>query len=168
MFRYFSYYYCLISNRLKFLTFWYHNSKTFPCILQLQAVESQARAQGSNITWDPSGDLYVWQNRPACIYHPKTGIKTWFCQVVTSNASYYRMLPTMAEVPDDKLPTDTYYGDGSPIEPAVLQHVAASKWSCAVGFKWKKGDLLVLDNLAVMHGRVGFKGDRQLLVYMTE
>ncbi|XP_074621738.1 dapdiamide synthesis protein DdaC-like isoform X2 [Acropora palmata] len=133
-----------------------------------RAVESQARAQGSNITWDPSGDLYVWQNRPACIYHPKTGIKTWFCQVVTSNASYYRMLPTMAEVPDDKLPTDTYYGDGSPIEPAVLQHVAASKWSCAVGFKWKKGDLLVLDNLAVMHGRVGFKGDRQLLVYMTE
>lgn len=54
-----------------------------------RAVESQARAQGSNITWDPSGDLYVWQNRPACIYHPKTGIKTWFCQIVNANASYY-------------------------------------------------------------------------------
>ena len=78
------------------------------------------------------------------------------------------MLSTMAEVPDNKMPTHTYYGDGSPIEPAVVQHVAASKWSCAVRFKWKKGDLLVLDNLAVMHGRVGFKGDRQMLVYMTE
>jgi len=133
-----------------------------------RAVESQARAQGSNITWDPSGDLYVWQNRPACIYHPKTGLKTWFNQIVNGNASYYRMLPVLAEVPDNKLPTDTCYGDGSPIEPALLQHVAACKWSCAVGFKWKKGDLLVLDNLAVMHGRVGFKGDRQILVYMTE
>lgn len=83
------------------------------------------------------------------------------------NGSYYRLLPGFADIPDHKLPSHTYYGDGSEIEPAVLQHIVASEWSCAVGFKWRKGDLLVLDNLAVQHGRVGFKGDRQILVYMT-
>ncbi|XP_068702130.1 dapdiamide synthesis protein DdaC-like [Montipora foliosa] len=132
-----------------------------------EAVEAQAKKQGSNITWNPSGDLYVWQNRPASINHPITGQKTWFNQVITSNATYFRLLPKFDGIPDNKLPSNTYYGDGSAIEPAVLQHIVARKWSCAVGFKWKKGDLLVLDNLAVQHGRVGFKGDRQILACMT-
>ena len=71
------------------------------------------------------------------------------------------------EIPDNKLPYHSYYGDGSEIEPEVLQHIRATSWECAVGFRWKSGDLLVLDNLAVQHGRVGFKGDRKVLVYLT-
>jgi len=132
-----------------------------------EVVEKKAKEQGRNITWDSSGDLYIWQIRPPCIHHPVTGKKTWFNQVVTHNGSYDRLLPGFADIPDHKLPSHNYYGDGSEIEPTILQHVVASKWSCAVGFKWRKGDLLVLDNLAVQHGRLGFHGDRQILVYMT-
>ena len=87
--------------------------------------------------------------------------------MATHNVSYYRLLPGYADIPDHKLPGNTYYGDGSEIEPAILQHIIASKWSCAVGFNWKKGDLLVLDNLACQHGRLGYKGDRKILVCMT-
>lgn len=130
-------------------------------------METSAKEQGNNVTWDPSGDLYLWQNRPACIHHPNTGNKIWFNQIGTLHASYYKLLPGFAELPDYKAPSNTYYGGGSDIEPAVLQHILATTWSCAVGFKWKSGDLLVLDNLAVQHGRLGFKGERKLLVYMT-
>ena len=136
-------------------------------IAGLQVVEKQAKVHGNNLTWDPSGDLYIWQNKPVYIHHPITGMKTWFSQVTTHHGSYYRLLPGKAEIPDDKMPSNTCYGDGSVIEPEVLQHLLASGWSCAVGFKWRKGDLLVLDNLAAQHGRIGFKGERQLLVYMT-
>ena len=80
---------------------------------------------------------------------------------------YYRLFPGGTEIPDHEQPSHTCYGDGSDIEPAVLQHILATTWTCAVGFKWKKGDLLVLDNLAVQHGRLGFIGERKLLVYMT-
>lgn len=132
-----------------------------------QVVEELAKGQGYNLTWDPSGDLYAWQNRPPFIHHPITGKKTWFNQVTTLHGSYYQFLAGGAAIPDDKYPSHTFYGDGELIEPAVLQHLLASGWSCAVGFKWRKGDLLVLDNLAVQHGRVGFKGDRKLLIYMT-
>ena len=72
-----------------------------------------------------------------------------------------------ADVPDDKYPINTYYGDGSEIEPEVLQHVRAVSWSCAVGFQWRKGDLLVMDNLTVQHGRMGFTGERKVLVHLT-
>ena len=100
--------------------------------------------------------------------HPKTGDKIWFNQATLHHgSSYYQFLPGRADIPDYKQPTHAYYGDGSDIEPAVLQHLLATTWECAVGFKWKKGDLLVLDNLAVQHGRLGFKGERKILVYMT-
>ena len=130
-------------------------------------MEKRVEEQGGKVTWDPNGDLYCWYNRPACLPHPETGEKIWFNQATCHNGSYFRQLPGKTEIPDHKQPGHTYYGDGSDIEPAVLQHMLATAWSCAVGFKWKKGDLLVLDNLAVQHGRVGFKGERKLLVYMT-
>jgi len=132
-----------------------------------EVVEKRVKEQGSKITWDHSGDLHFWYNRPACIQHPETGEKIWFNQVTTHNCSYYRQLPGGTEIPDHKQPAHTYYGDGGDIEPAVLQHILATAWTCAVGFKWRKGHLLVLDNLAVQHGRLGFKGERKLLLYMT-
>ena len=130
-------------------------------------MEKGVKEQGAKVTWDPSGDLYFWYNRPTCIQHPETGEKLWFNQVTSLNSSYYRQVPGGEEIPVHKQPAHTYYGDGSNIEPAVLQHIQATSWTCAVGLKWKRGDLLVLDNLAVQHGKLGFKGERKLLVYMT-
>ena len=130
-------------------------------------MEKQAREQGTNLTWDPSGDLYTWQNKHPCIYHPITGKKTWFNQIATHHGSYYRLLPGKAEIPETKLAGNTRYGDGSVIEPEVIQHILTSGWSCAVGFKWRKGDLLVLDKLAVQHARISYKGDREIVVCLT-
>lgn len=115
----------------------------------LQVVEKAVTEQGSKVTWDPSGDLYLWYNRPPFIQHPETGEKIWFNQATSLNCMYYRLFQGETEIPNHKQPAHTYYGDDSDIEPAVLQHILATTWTCAVGFKWRKGDLLVLDNLAV-------------------
>ena len=130
-------------------------------------METIAKEQGRNFTWDPSGDLYIWQNRPAFIHHPVTRKKTWFNQATTHHCSFYR-ISQGDKIPDNKCPGHSFYGDGSDIEPAVIQHLLAAAWSCAVGFKWRKGDLLVLDNLSVLHGRLGFEGDRKILLYMIK
>lgn len=70
-------------------------------------------------------------------------------------------------LPDHMYPTHTTYGDGSEIDPEVIEHIRATGWKNAVGFPWRKRDVLVLDNLAVQHGRLSFKGDRQILAYLT-
>ena len=128
-------------------------------------MESQAKKLGYDVRWDASGGLYVWQNRSAFLAHPVTGEKIWFNQAHSHQASYYKTWSTFADpkLPDDKYPAHTYYGDGSDIEPEVIQHIRATSWACAVGFQWRNGDLLVLDNLAVQHARIGFAGDRKLL-----
>ena len=78
-------------------------------------------------------------------------------------------MPTFigTQTPDDKFPCHAYYGDGSVIEPEVIQHIRAVSWECAVGFQWRSGDLLVLDNLAVQHARIGYTGERKVLAYLT-
>lgn len=49
----------------------------------------------------------------------------------------------------------------------ICGHMRATAWACAVGFKWQRGDLLALDNLTVLHGRLGFTGDKKILVYLN-
>ena len=60
-------------------------------------------------------------------------------------------------------PFHSYYGDGSEIEPAVLQHIYTAMWSCAMGFRWRKSVVAVIDNLQVLHGRMGWTGERTLV-----
>ena len=101
--------------------------------------------------------------------HPVTKEKIWFNQAQSHHGSYYKAMPTFygQEIPDYKCPSHTCYGDGSEIEPETIHHIRVTTWECAVGFQWKSGDLLVLDNLAVQHARIGFTGDRKVLVYLT-
>ena len=72
-----------------------------------------------------------------------------------------------SNLPFDKYPYHTYYGDGSEIEPVVLENIRAVTWSCAVGFRWRTGDVLVVDNLAVQHARMSFTGQRKILAVLS-
>ena len=145
--------------------------KIRPIFIFLQDVESLAATKGYHITWEESGNLYLWQNRPAFIRHPLTGEKIWFNQAHNHRASNFKHMPGFpldVQTPDEKYPAHSYYGDGSEIEREVIQHIRATSWECAVGFQWRSGDLLVLDNLAVQHARIGFTGNRKILAYLTQ
>ncbi|KAJ7326146.1 hypothetical protein OS493_027998 [Desmophyllum pertusum] len=145
---------------------WQHVFRT----TQRQDVEQRVEEQGYNITLDPTGDLYLWQNRPAFIQHPLTGKKIWFTRHTNTTPHITRhcqRLPASISRMK-KFPTHTYYGDGSVIPPETIQHLRATSWACAVGFQWRSSDLLVADNLAAQHGRMSFTGERMNLVYLTE
>ncbi|EDO47960.1 predicted protein [Nematostella vectensis] len=64
--------------------------------------------------------------------------------------------------------TDKKYGDGSKIEPEVLEHIRGCIWNSTVGFQWRQGDMLLVDNLTTLHGRLGFNGKRKILATLLE
>ena len=141
---------------------------SFSFVLSIKEAEKKAKQLYDTVIWDDNGDMH-WSNvKPAFFRHPKTGEDIWFNQVTIHHHTYYNSLPMFKsiELPPHKYPCTVYYGDGSTIEPEVIQHLRAVSWSCAVGFRWRKGDLLVLDNLTVQHGRIGFTGKREILVHL--
>jgi alpha-ketoglutarate-dependent taurine dioxygenase len=47
-------------------------------------------------------------------------------------------------------------------------NLARAYWKNAVVFTWKEGDVLVLDNRLVAHGRMPFRGERSILTCVTQ
>jgi hypothetical protein len=68
----------------------------------------------------------------------------------------------------EDLPRNCYYGDGSLIEDSVMEEICGVYQQLEVTFPWKRGDLLLLDNLLTAHSRNSYMGERQLLVAMGE
>lgn len=136
-----------------------------------QAVEDFCAAAGLEFEWKPGNRLRTRQVCQAVATHPRTGEPVWFNQAhlfhVSSLPSEVRAA-LLAEFPEEELPRNTYYGDGTPIEDEVLEEIRAAFRAESVSFPWQEGDLLMLDNMLTAHGRAPFSGPRKILVGMAE
>ncbi len=134
-------------------------------------VEAHCAKNGIQVEWKDGDRLRTRAVRPAISRHPYSGERVWFNHATFFNVS--SMAPgvreaLLEEFPIEDLPTHTYYGDGSPIEPEVLDHLRACYDAETVKFLWEPGDLLMLDNMLAAHGRSPFVGERRVLVAMAD
>ncbi|MBQ4848296.1 MULTISPECIES: TauD/TfdA family dioxygenase [unclassified Pseudoalteromonas] len=68
----------------------------------------------------------------------------------------------------DRLPRNVTFGDGTNISDEQMQQIAASYEACAVRFDWQKGDVVMVDNRVIAHGRDEFSGTRKVVVAMAD
>ena len=135
------------------------------------AVERYCEASGIEVEWKPGNRLRTRQVRDAVTSHPRTGEDIWFNHVTFFHVSTLnpRIQETLlAEFAEDDLPNNSYYGDGSPIEPEVMAHLRRAYEHELVSFSWHKGDILLLDNMLAAHGRAPYVGERKILVAMAQ
>jgi alpha-ketoglutarate-dependent taurine dioxygenase len=135
-----------------------------------QEVEAYCRQNELSFEWLDDGSLRTTQVNPATAVHPTTGQKLWFNQAhlfhVTSLGD--DMAKTLlASLGERNLPRNTYYGDGSPIEPGVLAEIRAAYEQTRIKFPWQRNDLLLLDNMRYTHGRESYSGARKVLTGMA-
>jgi alpha-ketoglutarate-dependent taurine dioxygenase len=134
-------------------------------------VEEYCRRNAIEFEWKDGDRLRTRQVRQAVGKHPKTGELVWFNHATFFHVS--TLEPTLrdallAEFREEDLPNNTYYGDGSPIAAEVLEELRAAYQQEMVLFPWQEGDLLMLDNMSVAHGRSPFVGQRKVVVGMAD
>lgn len=134
-------------------------------------VERFCRAAGIVYEWKPDGELRTRQVCQAVAVHPDTNETVWFNQAHlfhVSNLESSVREALLSVVSEADLPRQAWYGDGTPIEAAVLDEIRDVYRCHAVQFPWQRGDVLMLDNMLVAHGRTPFNGPRKILVAMAE
>lgn len=136
-----------------------------------RAVEEYCAEHRIELEWRDGGRLRTRQVRPAVARHPKSGEKIWFNHLTFFHFS--TLPPSMqaallGELREDDLPNNTFYGDGTPIEPEVLAMLRDLYHQETVAFRWQEGDLLMLDNMMAAHGREPFRGARKVVVGMAD
>jgi alpha-ketoglutarate-dependent taurine dioxygenase len=134
-------------------------------------VEEHCRANGITCEWRDGDRLRTRAVRPALARHPRSGEAIWFNHLTFFHVSTLEPLVRellLEELEESELPANSYYGDGTPIEDGVVEHLRQAYRQETVAFAWERGDLLLLDNMLVAHGREPFNGERKILVGMTE
>jgi alpha-ketoglutarate-dependent taurine dioxygenase len=136
-----------------------------------QQVEAYCREAHMEVEWRDHDRLRTRAVRQVLATHPKTGDVLWF-----NHAHLFHMSSLepavrkalLAEFQPDELPRNAFYGDGTAIEDETLDHIRQTYSSTAARFAWHQGDVLMVDNFLVSHGRDPFKGPRRVLVAMAE
>ncbi len=73
-----------------------------------------------------------------------------------------------AEGLDVSWPRHVYYGDESPIEDTVMDHVGEIYEKNSVRFQWQQGDLVSLENMLTAHARDPYVGPRKIVVALGD
>ncbi|MBD0254688.1 MAG: TauD/TfdA family dioxygenase [Cytophagales bacterium] len=133
--------------------------------------EAFCRQYGMTYQWLDQDRLRLEFTRPAVRRHPRTHEPVWFNHAFFFNLrSYDETLreAVLAQGKAEDFPFLTYYGDGSEIPGEVIEEIRQAYEGLKVSFAWQKGDVLVLDNMLMAHGRNAYQGDRKILVGMLE
>jgi alpha-ketoglutarate-dependent taurine dioxygenase len=142
-------------------------------VFQTEDPEEMKRACAASAIeceWFDAQKVRISQIRPAAIYHPGTGLPVWFNQADSFNilnAGKPARDFLLSKYSIEGLPRNSYYGDGATIGMEAISAIHRAYEEESICFDWLPGDLLILDNLKVAHGRNPYIGQRKIVVGMT-
>jgi alpha-ketoglutarate-dependent taurine dioxygenase len=136
-------------------------------------VERLCRAAQADFEWEADGSLTVAYLADAVIAHPRSGQSVWFNQAASLHMNERVLGPAFAEIArhyagGKTLPYDIRYGDGSPVTLDDLIPVYEAMERVTVSRPWQQGEILLLDNISVAHGRNPYEGRRDVRVALFD
>ena len=124
-------------------------------VASIAEAERRLTSLGYEYRWLRDGGLSVQTPILPAIDDFGRGREVFFNQIVAAAAGW-------ANAVDDDEPR-LCFGDQTRIESADLEAAIAASYQCTVDLEWQRGDVALLDNLRVMHGRRPFTGSRSIL-----
>lgn len=135
-------------------------------------VEQYCIENNINFEWGYGNpELRTTQVSQATIIHPITRQHVWFNQAHLFHSSAIDLEDRAALIKElgvENLPRNTFYGDKEEIPLEILEHIHEVYNKEKIKFPWHQGDILIVDNVLMAHGRETFKGDRKVAVAMGD
>ena len=124
------------------------------------AAEQRLSALNYSWQWLDDGCLRATTPLLGAVREVSPGRKTFFNQLIAAFCGWKdrRNDPSKA----------VSWGDGSPIDRGDMQRVAELAEQLTFDVPWQAGDVALLDNFIVMHGRRTFSGPRKILASLAD
>ena len=123
--------------------------------------EAEQRLQKLGYSWEwlPNGCLRSTTPVLPAVMEVEPGRRTFFNQLIAAFHGWKdsRNDPTKAVT----------FGDGSLLNPETMDRVAVIAEELTFDVPWQKGDVALVDNRVVMHGRRTFSGTRKVLASLV-
>ena len=148
-----------------------------------EAAAAYCAQHGIDASWNPNGSMRLIARRPVSILHPGTGERIWFGPVYGHDsfsweldrvgkrlAAWYTRMGEKRRRGKvvEEMPYQVTYGDGTEIPIKDVEYLRRTLWEHAILFDWQQGDVLVLDNSRIAHGRMPYKGARRIRAALSE
>lgn len=156
---------------------------TWPGIFQTSDKEEVSRAlerQGFEYQWGKNDRLEYTTVVPGVITHPVTGLECLnlllihpyvtyraFAQLRTRQnffLNYGLLIATLLYSATGQSATSVHFSDNQKIPYSMVKEICDLSWSNSYMFPWKQNDLLLVDNIAIAHGRMNVVGPRKITV----
>jgi len=121
--------------------------------------------------WKSDGGLRTRQVRHATVNHPDIGDECWFNQALhfhIDGLGHEIASDVRENYCDDDLPSNALFGDGSSITAVELAQIGQAIARSSHYVPWERGDVMLLDNVLMSHGRNRFVGDREVVAAFVE
>jgi len=124
-------------------------------------VESRCAELGMRCTWNGDGSLTLVNEVEGFATHPRTGQSIYRTTIHHSGRALVAPPPNAGH---QALPTGTTLGDGTNLSEEDRTRILGLLDEETLSWPWRAGDLMILDNLQIAHGRNPYEGERETLV----
>lgn len=122
--------------------------------------EERAVKLGMKLEWTDDGVKTVMGPIPAVKWDESRGRKIWFNSMVAAYTGW-------KDARNDPVKAVTF-GDGSPLPADVIEACGKILEEECVAVPWQQGDILLIDNWAVLHSRRSFEPPRRVLASLCK
>ena len=124
-----------------------------------EAAEARLAKLGYTWQWQANGDLSVTTPLLPAVRQFGNGRTSFFNQLIAAFKGWKDTRNDPARA--------IRFGDGSPLNPADVAAASAIADELTFDIPWRNGDIALMDNYVVMHGRRTFKGTRKVLASLV-
>lgn len=137
----------------------------------VEELEEYCRTNQIQTTWIGKDHLRTVAVRPVIAHHPLRKVPLWFNHVAFWHDSCLNDDLRQLMIDDfgyEDLPYKTLFGDGTPIPAEIIGEIVAAYDKATTFFPYERGDVLLVDNMLVAHGRQPYEGERKIVVSMGD